>query len=181
MSLAISSRYANALADVVLGSKGALQPQTVVEQLTALESVIASSGDLRNVLNSPAVTMTKKGAVISHICKSLGMDRLVQNFVYIVVRNRRGSLFPQIRVSFERALDDRTGLVKTDIASAAELSPSAQASLEAQLAKLTGKRVRCQYTVDPALLGGVIARIGSTVYDGSVRGQLESLRRKLTT
>lgn len=180
MSLAIASHYANALADVVLGSKGAIQPQAVLEQLKELEATIQGSHDLRNVLASPAVPMSKKGTLISRICEQLGMDRLVRNFVYIVVRNRRSSLLAQIRTSFETALDERTGLVKAEVSSASSLSAEAQSALEAQLARMTGKRVRCQYHVDPTLLGGVVASIGSTVYDGSVRGQLEVLRRKLT-
>ncbi|MBL8232997.1 MAG: ATP synthase F1 subunit delta [Bryobacterales bacterium] len=180
MSLAIASHYANALADVVLNSKGAIQPQTVLEQLKALESTIQGSHDLRNVLSSPAVPMSKKGALVNRICEMLGMDRLVRNFVYIVVRNRRSALLALIRTSFESALDERTGLVKAEVSSAAPLSGDAQAALEAQLANMTGKRVRCHYSVDHALIGGVVASIGSKIYDGSVRGQLEALRRKLT-
>jgi F-type H+-transporting ATPase subunit delta len=179
MSLAIASHYANALADVVIGSKGAIQPQAVLDQLKELEATIQGSRDLRNVLSSPAVPVPKKISLISRICELLGMERVVRNFVYIVLRHRRSALLPQIRASFETALDERTGLVKAEIASAVNLSAEAQAALEAQLSRMTGKRVRCHYRVDPALLGGVVARIGSTVYDGSVRGQLEALRRKL--
>jgi F-type H+-transporting ATPase subunit delta len=180
MSLAIASHYANALADVVLGSKGAIQPQAVLDQLKELEVTIQGSQDLRNVLSSPAVPMSKKSTIINRICEMLGMERVVRNFVYIVVRNRRSSLLAQIRTSFETALDERTGLVKAEISSAVNLSAEARAALEAQLARMTGKRIRCHYRVDQTLLGGVVARIGSTVYDGSVRGQLEVLRRKLT-
>lgn len=180
MSLAVSNRYANALVDVVIGSKGAVEPQQVVSQLHALEQTIQSSGDLRNVILSPAVTLQQKNKVMGRICDQLGMHRLVRNFVFVVVRNRRAHLFPQMRAAFERGLDARMGVVKADISSAAELKDAARATLEAQLARLTGKRVRAQYSVDPALLGGAVARIGSTIYDGSVRGQLDTLRRKLT-
>lgn len=180
MSLAVSNRYANALVDVVIGPKGDVQPEQVVEQLQALEVAMQSSPDLRNVLLSPAVTLAQKNKVMGKICERLGMHRLVRNFVFLVVRNRRAHLFPQMRAAFERGLDARMGVVKADISSAAELKDGARAGLEAQLARLTGKRVRAQYSVDPALLGGAVARIGSTIFDGSVRGQLYTLRRKLS-
>ena len=108
------------------------------------------------------------------------MDRMVRNFVTIVVRKRRANLFGQIRTAFEKVLDERTGVLEAKVASASPLSDASQQALEGQLSRLTGKKVRAIYSVDPELLGGVTARIGSTVYDGSVRGQLESLRRKLT-
>lgn len=180
MSLAVSNRYANALVDVVISSKGAVEPHQVLAQLQALESAIQSSPDLRSVLISPAVTLTQKNKVMGRICEQLGMHRLVRNFVFLVVRNRRARLFPQMRAAFERGLDARMGVVKADVASAAELQEGSRANLEAQLARLTGKRVRAHYSVDPALLGGAVARIGSTIFDGSVRGQLETLRRKLS-
>ncbi|MBL8179546.1 MAG: ATP synthase F1 subunit delta [Bryobacterales bacterium] len=180
MSLAVSNRYANALVDVVIGSKGAVEPQQVVGQLQALESAIQSSTDLRTVILSPAVTLGQKNRVMGRICDQLGMHRLVRNFVFLVIRNRRAHLLPQMRAAFEQGLDARMGVVKADISSAAELKDAARASLEAQLARLTGKRVRAQYSVDPALLGGAVARIGSTIFDGSVRGQLDTLRRKLS-
>jgi F-type H+-transporting ATPase subunit delta len=180
MSLAVASRYANALADVVLATKGELQPESVLQNLRDLEQIVLESSEFRNVLASPAIAASGKQAVMAKICDRLGVHRLVRNFVFLVVRNRRGQLFPQLRQAFERVIDERMGVVQADVQSAAELNPASQANLEAQLGRVTGRRVRLRYTTDPSLLGGAIARIGSTVYDGSVRGQLESLRRKLT-
>lgn len=180
MSLAIASRYANALADSVLGTKGAIPPESVADYLRAIASAIEGSPDFRNVLVSPAVSLTKKQAVMGKLCEKIGMPTLIRNFVFIVIRNRRGNLFPQILESYEQALDQRTGIVKAEVSSANELSEASRARLEGQLARLTGKKVRCQYSVDPSLVGGAVARIGSRLYDGSVRGQLETLRRKLS-
>lgn len=179
MSLAVANRYANALADVVLGSKGAIDPQTVVAQLRQIESLVGSSPDLRNVLQSPAVSAAHKSKVITRLADSLGIDKVVRNFVNLVVRNRRGNLLGQMRGAFEEALDQRSGMAKVEVTSAAELSAASREQLEAELARHTGKKVRCHYSTDPALLGGLVARIGSLVYDGSVRGQLELLRQKL--
>lgn len=181
MSLAVATRYANALVDVVIGSNGAIQPELVTDQLRTLDQAIQQSADFRNVLLSPAISQTQKNAVMGKLADRLGMHPLVRNFIFIVVRNRRGNLFTQIRSAFERGLDARTGVVKADVSSASELSDQSRSTLEAQLGRMTGKRVRCLYSVDQSLVGGAIARIGSTVYDGSVRGQLETLRRKLST
>ncbi|MCS7025427.1 MAG: ATP synthase F1 subunit delta [Bryobacteraceae bacterium] len=180
MSLAIASHYANALADVILGPKSTLAPPKALEQLQAVEEVFHSSRELRHVLSSPAVPMTRKSAVISRLCEWLSLDRVLRNFIHIVVLHRRTALLGQIRSAFEAVLDERMGFVKANVTSAAPLNADAQAALEAQLARLTGKRVRCHYRVDPALIGGVVACIGSKVYDGSVRGQFEALRRRLT-
>lgn len=179
MSLAVSNRYASALVEVVNRSQGAIPPEQAVEQLRALEDAIEQCSDLRHVLLSPAVTLRQKNHVMERICEKLGMHRLLRNFIFIVVRNRRAHLLGQMRIAFERGLDESLGIVQADVASAAEISPASRSGLEAQLARLTGKRVRARYSVDAALLGGAVARIGSTIFDGSVRGQLESLRRKL--
>jgi len=82
--------------------------------------------------------------------------------------------------SLEITLDERLGFAHADVASATELTETQRLALSAQLERLTGKRIRMRYSVDPALIGGAVARIGSTVYDGSVRGQLHSLEHRLT-
>lgn len=179
MSLAVANRYANALADVVLGSKGAINPQTVVGQLRDLEGLVESSSDLRNVLQSPAVATAHKSKVITRLADSLGTDKIVRNFVNLVVRNQRGNLLGQMRTAFEQILDQRSGVAKVEVTSAAPLSDASKLQLEAELARQTGKQVRCHYSTDPALVGGLVTRIGSLVYDGSVRGQLEALKQKL--
>ena len=101
--------------------------------------------------------------------------------MFVIVDHKRIPLLPQIRESFELALDERLGFVRADVTSAAPLSPAQTSSLEVELARLGGKGVRVRYAVDENLLGGVVARIGSTVYDGSLRGQLQVMRRVLIT
>jgi F-type H+-transporting ATPase subunit delta len=179
MSLAVASRYANALADLVLGPQSALSSDQAVGQIQAFESVLAASADLRAVLLSPAVPLKQKNNVVAKLAARLGLHAYVRNFIHILVRNRRIGLFDQIRASLERTLDERTGVIQTELASATELTAESRNSIEAQLGRLTGRRVRCRYCVDANLLGGVVARIGAVVYDGSVRGQLDALRRKM--
>ncbi|MBI4904260.1 MAG: ATP synthase F1 subunit delta [Acidobacteria bacterium] len=179
MSLAVASRYANALADVVLDSKNGVEPASALASLRSLEQIIQESKALHHALLSPAVTVAQKHRVMGRLCDGLPVHLLVRNFIFIVVRNRRANLFPLICETLERLLEERQGLSRAQVTSAATLSDASRASLEAQLSRLTGKRIRCNYSVNPDLLGGMVARIGSTVYDGSVRGQLEGLRRKL--
>ena len=104
----------------------------------------------------------------------------MRNFVNVIINHRRIGIFSDIREAFEQTLDERRGFVRAVVVSAAPLEPGRSASLESELSRLTGKRMRLRFNVNPDLLGGVLARIGSTVYDGSVRGQLQELRRRLT-
>ena len=178
MSLAVASRYANALVDAVIAA-GEVPPATVVSWLRDLGETINHSKELQHALLSPAVTVAQKHRVMGRLCDQLGIHRLVRNFIFIVVRNRRANLLPIIGETVERLLEERSGLVRASVSSASTLSDASRASLESQLSRLTGKRIRADYSVNPTLIGGVVARIGSTVYDGSVLGQLDTLKRKL--
>jgi F-type H+-transporting ATPase subunit delta len=100
--------------------------------------------------------------------------------VYVVIDHRRIGIIDEISDAFDLLLDERLGFVRAEVVSAAPLNQRRSAEIESELSSLTGKRMRLRFAVDAALLGGVSARIGSKVYDGSVRGQLEQLRRQLT-
>lgn len=181
MSLAAASRYARALADLVLEPGSGITPEQAVAQLQAVAATLEASPELKGALLTPAVPVSRKHGVIKRLEPSLGLSRLVRNFLCVVVSHRRISDLKHIIESLEAILDERLGLVKAVISSAGELSGPQRAQLELQLSRLAGKRVRCDYRIDGQLLGGVVARIGSTVYDGSLRGQLDSLRQRLTT
>ena len=130
---------------------------------------------------SPAVASSKKRAVIARFAADLGLAPKVRNFIFVVIDHRRIAELSDIREAFEAAVDEQTGFVRADVASAQPLSDAQRGVLESQLSRLTGRRVRMQFATDESLIGGAVARIGSTVYDGSVRGQLATLRRRLTT
>lgn len=174
-------RYARALAEVVLDPGSRLDAQDVVKQLGNVENLLSDSADLRHVMFSPAVPAAKKRGVIAQLAGNLGLAPIVRNFLYVVIDHRRMEHLAAIREAFELAVDEALGFVKAEVTSAQSLSGPQRGSLEAGLIKLTGKRVRMQFAVDDSLIGGVVARIGSTVYDGSVRGRLDVLRRRLTT
>jgi F-type H+-transporting ATPase subunit delta len=150
-----------------------------VEELHRFGELFAASEPLRNALSSPAVPPLKKRAVITRIAESLSLSRLVRNFLFVLTDHRRSDLIPEVVRSFETHLDEHLGILRAEVSSARELSQPQRGALSTELSKITGKTVRLQYSVDPALIGGLVTRIGSTVYDGSVRGQIEVLSRRL--
>jgi F-type H+-transporting ATPase subunit delta len=116
---------------------------------------------------------------VERVAGVLGLSRITRNFLFVLVDHRRIASLATIIHSFELIVDERLGFARAEVASAGEMNDEQRAALNAQLERLTGKRVRTRYAVDGALIGGAVARIGSTVYDGSVRGELESLKRRL--
>jgi F-type H+-transporting ATPase subunit delta len=149
------------------------------QQLRGFAEVLAGSAELRNALTSPAVSPARKRAVVKRLADQLGLAKMVRNFLLVLSDHRRlAALAPMIE-SFEILLDARLGFVRAELSSAREMDERQKAALGDELSRLTGKKVRPRFAVEPELIGGVIVRIGSTVYDGSVRGQLDSLARRL--
>lgn len=177
---AVATRYANALADVVTASGAAPGPQDTVAQLQVFEAALRSSPELQNVLTTPAVPGGRKKAVVGRIADLAGLSRITRNFLFVLVDHRRIPLLPEIIQIFERVVDERLGFVQAAVAAAGALNEQQRSALTAVFERLTGKRIRMRFTVDQSLIGGVVARIGSTVYDGSVRGQLATLERRLS-
>ena len=116
---------------------------------------------------------------MGRIAGILGLAPIVRNFLFVLVDHRRMGSLAEIVHCFELVVDERLGFARAEVAAARELSEAQRAALNAELERLTGKRIRMRVSTDASLIGGVVARIGSTVYDGSVRGQLESLERRL--
>jgi F-type H+-transporting ATPase subunit delta len=177
---AVAARYANALADVVTGSGSTLNPQQAVAELCSFEEVLRGSAELHNALITPAVAVSRKRAVIGRIADTLKLSRVSRNFLFVLIDHRRISSLSDIVRTFEEVVDARLGYAQAEVSSAAGLSEVEQRALTAQLERLTGKRIRMRFSLDPSLIGGAVARIGSTVYDGSVRGQLASIERRLS-
>jgi F-type H+-transporting ATPase subunit delta len=171
-----SLQYATALADVAL-EQGAAEP--VKKQLDDFGAAYAESPELRNVLSSPAVGRAAKHGVVEKLAVRLGASRIVRNFLFIVVDNQRAHLLPEILETFETVIRQRQGVAEAEVTSAAELSAPQKAQLQQTLEGLTGKKIQAKYSLDPALLGGALVRIGDTIYDGSVRNRLNQMRARL--
>lgn len=181
MPQAVASRYAHALVDAVTAPGAGLDPRQVAGELHAFESMVNGSPELRVILLSPAVSISRKQSVIGRLAAAVPVSKLVRNFLFVLVDRRRSDLLGEIAAAFENALDERLGFVRAQVASAGPLSDRQRADLQAALSEVAGKQVRCEFNSDPSLIGGVVARIGSTVYDGSVRTQLQSLRQRLVS
>jgi F-type H+-transporting ATPase subunit delta len=174
-------RYARALADVVLDPASGLDARDVERQLERVSKLMAQSTELRHVMLSPAVASSKKRGVIGQLSGELCLAPKIRDFIYVIIDHGRMHMLPEIRSAFELSVDEALGFVKADVSSAQSLSGAQRAALGTQLTKLTGKQVRMQFSTDDTLIGGVVARIGSTVYDGSVRGNLAALKHRLST
>jgi len=180
MASAVANRYARALVDVVMAPGSALKPEDAVAQLRAVDAMIQESTELRNALLTPAIQNSRKRAVVAKLIERTGGGSpIIRNFTYVLIDRRRIAAMGEIREAFELQVDERLGFVRAEVTSAAAIDQRMSSNLESELSRLTGKRMRLRFDVDPALLGGVVARIGSTVYDGSVRGELRQLAKKL--
>ncbi len=175
----VHSRYARAFADVVMDRK--LDPRKTVEDLRAMAALIEEVPQLRNILDNPSVPAGQKRAVLDKIVAHMGADRMVRNFLAVIVDQRRIAALPEIVRQFQAELNQRMGLAEAEVTSARELGDDEKRALEAQIAKLTGKRVMATYRRDEKVLGGAVVKVGSTIYDGSVRGQLQRLKEELST
>jgi F-type H+-transporting ATPase subunit delta len=181
MPHAISNRYAQALADAAFAPGAAVDPRQISTELHTFIETVRSVSELKNVLLSPAIATGRKRAVVDRLAASLPLSRLVRNFIFVLVDRRRADLLNEIAPAFDAAVDERLGLVRAEVSSAAPLSDAQMTELESALSQVAGRKVRCEYQVDPSLIGGVVARIGSTVYDGSVRSQLNAMRQTLVS
>ncbi len=173
-----AQRYAAALADVAI-EQGA--GEKVKSELAAFEGLLAESADLQNFLASPAVSRANKQAVIEKLIARMGASRTVRNLLFVLVQNRRTQMLAQIRQAYDALLNARLGVAEAEVTSAGELSAQQKTELTQALERLTGKRVEASYRLNPALIGGAVVRIGSTIYDGSVREQLNRLQTQLAS
>ena len=174
-----AARYARALVDVVAAPGSGVDPARALEELKSIQATLAASTTLRNALLSPAVSPARKRAVMARLLEPSGVAKQVRNFLFVLIDHRRIHEISSIVEAFEMLLDERLGYVRADVSSAQALSEAQRAALETLLSRLADRKAKLKYSTDPALLGGVIARVGSTVYDGSVRGLLQRLRAKL--
>jgi len=177
---AIAAHYASAFADAVLAPASGLDAQTALREIRDFQEAVRQSVELRNALSSPAVQNARKRAVAGRIADNLGLSRLSRNLIFVLVRQRRTRLLlGELSAALEAVFDARAGRVRAEVASAAELTLAQKQKMAADLSRIAGRQVRCEYKVMPELIGGAMARIGTTVYDGSVRGQLDGLRQRL--
>jgi F-type H+-transporting ATPase subunit delta len=175
---AIAKRYGRALARVSFESG---QHERVGQDLIQFNELLNQSRELQLFYTNPAIPLPKKRAATDELLRRLGFCSEVCNFIFVLVDNHRIRYFGEICKAFQEALNEHLGVVQADITTAFEVDSDIKTRLEQKLGGLTGKRVLLKFGISPALIGGVITRIGDTIYDGSVQQQLELIKNRLSS
>lgn len=175
-SQTVARRYASALADVIT-ERG--QEAQVQEELAAWEQMIMKNGPLLEAFSNPTVPYEQKSKLLNELIARTGVLPTTANFLRILLKNQRLAELPQVNAKLAQVLDERSGVVSAQVVSARPVSESIKALLDEKLAQMTGKKIRLSFDTDESLLGGIVTRIGSTIYDGSVRNQLRRLGEEL--
>jgi len=172
----VAEHYADALAGVAISEKSS---EKVRREFSEFLTLLGESEQLGILLGSPAVSRANKHAVAQALVERMNASRTLRNFLFVVIDQRRVRLLPEIYQAFERQLDAQEGVARASVTSARQLSEAERKQLREALERLSGRRVEAHYALDPVLIAGAVVRVGSTIYDGSVRRQLERLRGRL--
>ena len=175
----VASTYSRAFADVVLGAH--LDADASIAELRSIASLLSESSELRRVWENPAIPAEQKRRVLDVIVERDGISKQVRNLVAVLIDHRRVHFLEPIIGQLEKELDARLGFAEAEITSARQLDDAEKREFEAQVGKLTGKKVRARFGQDASLLGGAVVRLGSTIYDCSVKGQLERLKEAISS
>jgi F-type H+-transporting ATPase subunit delta len=173
---AVARRYASALADVVLQRAEAREVQ---EELNAWDAMLVDNPNLREIFANPTVALDKKRAVLKKLIDAARPRPTTANFLKVLLQNQRLTELGEINRQLAHTLDERAGMIAATVTTARPVAPDAQQRLQEKLGTMTGKKVRIEFTTDPEVIGGLVTRIGSTIYDGSVRNQLQQIKEKM--
>jgi len=176
MPTVIANRYARALADVV-GPGGDFR--RTLNELEDFGASYRQSGELREICDTPAIEMAQKLKVLRAIAARMGVSTVTSNFLLVLMSHYRLPLLDEVIQAFRNVADARLGIVRVNISSASPLSPEQRQLLQSRFNQLTHRQSELEFHLDSRLIGGVVARIGSTIYDGSIRGSLERIREEL--
>ncbi|MEP7270819.1 MAG: ATP synthase F1 subunit delta [Acidobacteriota bacterium] len=172
----IASRYARALADVTIERKESNQ---VLGELERFSATLNANPDVVEFFESPVVPVERKREVLLALVKDAALTPTTRNFLQLLLENYRLHRLEAMLRGFERELDRRSGIVSAEVTTARPIDKSEQDHLRDRLRAATGQDVRLKFGVDPAVIGGLVTKIGSTVYDGSIRSQLLQIKQQL--
>jgi F-type H+-transporting ATPase subunit delta len=172
-----ASRYAQAFADVLFEAH--LNAKDALGQLADFGAAWHESRELREFFLDPSFPVEQKVTVLDKLNAKLGMAHQTRNFIAVLIRNDRIGGFDEVVDDLRREINRRLGISEAKVISARRLDDQERRDLEKQIAGLTGGQVEAQFAEDSSLIGGAIVQVGSTVYDGSVRGRLDRLRQEL--
>jgi F-type H+-transporting ATPase subunit delta len=172
----IARRYAHALADVTIEKREA---PAVQDELSEWGQMISANASLKEAFTNPTVPYEQKRRLLKVLIERTKVRPTTANFLQVLLRNQRLGEIGEINRWFGQVLDDRSGVVTAEITTARPVDQESIEMLMKTLGRISGKKVRLKFSTDEDLIGGLVARIGSTVYDGSVRNQLRELELKL--
>lgn len=172
----VARRYASALADVVLQRNEAREVQ---QELVTWAETIRTNANLHEVFANPTIGLDQKRKVLNKLIDIARPRPTTVNFLKVLLQNQRLTDLDEINRKFATVLDDRAGVVAARVTTARPVADDTQQTLRTKLRDLTGKSVRIEFDTDPEMIGGLVTRIGSTIYDGSVRNQLEQIKEKM--
>ena len=174
---AFAARYARALADVVLEAH--LNASDIQNQLNDFAAAWHTSAGLREIFLDPTFPVEQKVAILDKLNSRLGMSQQARNFVAVLINHSRIHALDEVLAAFRHEMNVRLGISEVSVTTAHSLDEQGRQDLEARIAEMTKTRVSATFHEDSSLLGGVILQVGSTVYDGSVRGRLDRLKEEL--
>ena len=174
---AFVSRYAQAFADVVTEAR--LDTAVIDQKLSDFLATWQGSKELREFFENPAIAVNEKVAILDKLNAKLGMQKELRNLIAVLISHNRIAHVAEVAEGYRRLLQEQMGIHPAEITTARELDAKEREALLAEVGKLAGGRVEASFRLDAAILGGTVVRIGSTVYDGSVRGRLDRLRDAL--
>ena len=178
MPSAVANRYAKALSDAAATQE---DPRRVQQELEQFGSLLQENSELRAVLVSPAISIEKRKAVLGAVVSRLKLEKITSNFLQVLLDNFRMEILEEIAEAFKRLSDDRLGIVRVEVKAADPLTEAEQKALKSSFEKITSRKVELAVSHEPSLLGGMVARVGSTVYDGSLKNQLALLSEQLVS
>jgi len=175
-SQTVARRYAAALADVI-SERG--EEDEVQAELAEWEKMITENSPLLEAFSNPTVAYEQKGKVLNELIARTKVRLTTANFLRVLLKNQRLAELSGVNAKLAQVLDERAGMISAHVVSARPVSEGTKVLLEERLGRMTGKKTRLSFEIDESLLGGIVTRIGSTIYDGSVRNQLRRLREEL--
>ena len=175
----VISIYARAFADAVLDSRA--EPARTLQEAQAMSQLVAGSRELCAVWETPSIPAEQKRAVLDAIAAREKISAITRNFIAVLIDHGRIKFLNEIVKQFEVELDRRLGFAEAEIVSVRDLSDAERRDLESKVSTMTGKKVRARYLRDESILGGAVVKVGSTIYDGSVKGQLERIKQAMSS
>ena len=172
----IARRYATALAEVALDRN---EEARVQQEINGWAQLIESNPQLREVFANPTIPYDQKREVLEQLIARTRIGETSASFLRVLLRNQRLAQLKYVAERFSHVLDERHGIVGANVTTARPIPEDVKAQLQEALAATTGRTVRLSFRTDESIIGGVVTQIGSTIYDGSVQGQLERLAGEL--